>query len=178
MSWSDPQKIVVSPPTFKLAGSTGNTFKVVGSGAAATKYYNLTSFSLTVPTTWTRTGSGQSGFTATLRAKSGYVSHMDVEKVRGRGARSLTDWASALASVVRAGGAVGTVAQRVVALPGGNAVYLAFAAKGPKGQLTEYVDYFFDAGSTAYALGFETQPSLASAYAQAFTRIAQSLRHK
>jgi hypothetical protein len=105
------------------------------------------------------------------------VSHLEVEKVRGRGSLSVTSWANALASVARVG-AVGTVAQRVVTLPGGSAVYLAFAAKGPKGQLTEYVDYFFDAGSVAYAVGFETQPSLASTYASSFAKIAQSFRHK
>ena len=182
MSWSDPERIVVSPPTFKLAGSTGNTFKVVGgsSGAkkTATKYYNLTDFSLSVPTTWTRTSTGQSVFLATIHAKSGYVTHMDVEKVRGRGSLSLAAWANALAATARAGGAVGTIAQRVLALPGGNAVYLAFAAKDAKGKLTEYVDYFFDAGKVAYGMGFETLTSLIPAYGPTFTKIAQSFRHK
>ena len=36
MSWSDPQKLVVSPPTFTVAAPKGNTFKVVGGGTAAT----------------------------------------------------------------------------------------------------------------------------------------------
>jgi hypothetical protein len=177
MSWSDPQKIVVSPPSFKLAGSTGNTFKVVGTTkkkTAATKYYSLTSFSLSVPATWTRTSSSQSVFSA----KSGSATTLGVAKVLGRGSLSLTAWANALAASARASGAVGTVAQRVVSLPGGNAVYLAFAGKNTKGKLTEYIDYFFDAGSVAYGMGFETQPSLASTYAPTFAKIAQSFRHK
>jgi hypothetical protein len=177
MSWSDAQKIVVSPPTFKLAGSTGNTFKVVGGGSAA-KFYNLTSFSLSVPTTWTRTSASQSVFSATLRAKSGYVTTLGVGKVLGRGSLSLAAWANALAASARRGGAVGTIAQRVLSLPGGNAVYLAFAGKDSKGKLTEYVDYFFDAGAVAYGMGFETQPSLASTYSSTFTKIAKSFRHK
>ncbi|HYA09749.1 MAG TPA: hypothetical protein VEG24_09150, partial [Gaiellaceae bacterium] len=32
MSWSDPQKIIVAPPTFKIAPPTGNKFKIVGNG--------------------------------------------------------------------------------------------------------------------------------------------------
>jgi hypothetical protein len=172
----------VSPPTFKLAGSTGATFKVVGSGSTAkttaTKYYNLTGFSLSMPTSWTKTSSGQSSFAATIRSKSGYVTRMGVSKVQGRGARSLTEWATALASSARAAGAVGTVAQRVVNLPGGNAVYLAFAAKDRQGRLVELVDYFFDAGSAAYGMGFVTLTSLVPTYQATFSKVAQSFRHK
>ncbi|HEY2372013.1 MAG TPA: hypothetical protein VGH82_05660 [Gaiellaceae bacterium] len=182
MSWSDAQKLVVSPPTFKLADSTGTTFKFVGSGSTAkktaTKYYNMTGFSLSVPTTWTKTSSGQSSFVATTRSKSGYVTRMSVSKVQGRGARSLTEWASALAASARAAGAVGTVAQRVVSLPGGNAVYLAFAAKNQQGKLVEVVYYFVDAGSAAYGMGFVTLTSLVPSYQAMFTKIAQSFRHK
>jgi hypothetical protein len=103
---------------------------------------------------------------------------MDVEKVRGRGSLSLTAWADALAASARLRGAVGTVAQRVVSLPGGNAVYLAFAAKDTKGRLAELVEYFFDAGATAYGMGFETLSSLVPQYRASFTKIAQSFRAK
>jgi predicted enzyme related to lactoylglutathione lyase len=180
MSWSDPEKIVVSPPTFKLEGSAGTTFKVVGGTTkTASKFYNMTGFSLSVPTTWTRANTGTlSVFAASTRAKSGYVTHMDVEKVRGRGSLSLTAWADALAASARLRGAVGTVAQRVVSLPGGNAVYLAFAAKDTKGRLAELVEYFFDAGATAYGMGFETLSSLVPQYRASFTKIAQSFRAK
>src|SRR6185437_2039985 len=106
MSWSDPQKIVVSPPTFKLAGTTGATFKVVGSGStakktAAAKSYTLTGFSLSVPTTWTRTSTGQSSFAATIRSKGGAVTQVGVGKVSGRGSLSLAAWANALAASAR-----------------------------------------------------------------------------
>jgi hypothetical protein len=181
MSWSEPEKLVVSPPTFKVVGSTGNTFKVVGSGSkaktTATSYYSLPDFSLSIPTSWTRTSSSQSSFAATVRAKSGYVTHMGVAKVKGRGSAGLAEWASELAANARAAGAVGTIAQRVVTLPGGNAVYLAFAAR-VKGQLVELVDYFFDAGKAAYGMGFVTLTSLVPTYEATFTKIARSFRHK
>ena len=122
MSWSDTQKLVVAPPTFSVAGSTGNTFKVVGSGSTtkktSTKSYSLTSFSLSVPTTWKRTGTGRSVFSATVRQGNGYVTHLSVSKVNGRGSLSLAAWANALAAGARAKGA-GSLTQRVVSLPGG-----------------------------------------------------------
>ena len=74
--------------------------------------------------------------------------------MRGRGSLSLAAWANALAASARAGGAVGTVAQRVVSLPGGSAVYLAFAGKNAKGKLIAAHMLEAASGDIAFADGW------------------------
>lgn len=186
MSWSDPQKIVVSPPTFKVAGSTGNTFKVVGSGstakkAAAATYYDLGSFSLRMPAGWKRIAVSGVPFGASTRSSGGYVTKLGVGQNPGRGNLTLTQWKDVLVAEARAKGAVGTIQSAILSEPGGTAVYVAFEAKnqqGAKGRPSTVVEYNFDAGAASYRLLYETLTSLEPQYRATFTRIARSFRHK
>jgi hypothetical protein len=186
MSWSDPQKIVVSPPTFKVAGSSGSTFKVVGGGStasktAATTYYNLGSFSLRMPAGWKRITIGDLPFGASTRSSSGYVTELGVGQNRARGSLTLDQWKNVLVEEARLKGAVGTIRSAILTEPGGTAVYVAFEAKnqkGAKGRLSTVVEYNFDAGAVSYRLLYETLASLEPQYRATFTKIAQSFRHK
>jgi len=185
MSWSDPQKLVVSPPTFKVTGSAGNTFKVVGDGSAsktaATAYYNLGSFSLRMPAGWKRISISGLPFGASTRSSSGYVTKLGVGQNRGRGTLTLGRWKDALVAEARIKGAVGTIQSAIVSEPGGTAVYVAFEAKnqqGAKGRLSTIVEYNFDAGAVSYRLLYDTLTSLEPHYRATFTKIARSFRHK
>jgi hypothetical protein len=180
MSWSDPQKIVVAPPTFEIAGSTGNTFKVVGSGTT-TKYYDLGTFSLRMPAGWKRITVSGIPFGASTRSSDGYATKLAVGRNSGRGTLTVGQWKNLLVQEARAKGAVGTIQSAIVSEPGGTAVYIAFEAKnqqGSKGRLSTVVEYNFDAGAVSYRLLYETLTSLEPQYRATFTKIAQSFRHK
>jgi len=171
MSWSDPAKLVVAAPKFKIVGGStaapSAKSKVKASAGATTKY-NLGTFSLSVPSSWTQTSTAGSLFAA-KSATTGAA----VAKESARGSRTLAAWAQALVVYAESMGATG-VKSNVVHEPGGTAIHLSFLASGGKLWIEEYD---FDAGSVSYRLLVDGPPSAAAANRAVAARIAASFRH-
>jgi hypothetical protein len=193
MGWSDPQKIVVSPPRFSVVSAPTQkppTFKVVGGStkapakkksttAATGAFYDLGSFSLTMPPGWKRISVNGAPFAASTRSSNGYVTKLAVAQNSARGKLTFDQWKQFLVQEAELQGAVGTIQSAILPEPGGTAVYLAFEAKnleGAKGKLSTVVEYDFDAGAVSYRLVYVTLTSLEPMYRAAFTQIARSFR--
>jgi hypothetical protein len=168
MSWSDPAKLVVAPPKFKLVG--GSTSAAPTKPAAATaasaglRTVSGAGFTIGIPTAWTR-GPG-SQFNYDDPAKSVAVHE---QKTWGRGSMSLTQWASYLKTKAKP---LSTTSAVVTLSAAAAAVRLDF---GPAGKPTA-IEYFVDAGSSSYMFAFTGSASPLVAERPIISKMMASLR--
>ena len=173
MSWSDPVKLVVAKPKFKLVGGTTPVTPSKGGKANSTALkYNAGGVALTLPAGWTKQTVSGSLFAAT----HGPDTSVAIAKNTGRGTLSLAQWSQALVADAKNKGAI-DLQSTTVKEPGGTAVYLSFQWTNKAGKKHSMHEYFFDAGSASYALVLDTTTSLDPSFRSAFTRIAASFRH-
>ena len=175
MSWSDPAKIFVAKPTFKIVGGASSSKakapKAVSAPAAGMKRVSGDSFRMDVPTSWQRFVLKDSIVTFAYldpTARNSLHANVNVLRGSGRAGRSFAQWSSDLAAQLRT--AVGVAPSvSVVTLPAGRAVRLA-ATASVKGLSIRVVQYHVDAGSIVYAVTFECSAASYSSYAAAFAK--------
>ncbi len=167
MSWSDPVKLVVATPKFKIVGGTSASSSSTSTVKATALRYSAGGVSLTLPAGWTKqTVSG-----ALFAAARGTGTTATLAKKAGRGALSLAQWTQALVADAKNKGALG-LQSKTVKEPGGTAVYLSYQWTDTKGKKHSMRQYAFDAGASSYFLQLDTTTSASS-----FAQIAASFRH-
>jgi hypothetical protein len=194
MSWSDPQQIVVSRPTFSIVGGTateGTTSYRVPAGG----------FSISVPSTWAgvdRTTAGRA-----LKSKPALVAYLGpklkslasggsslrfvaydptgstvstalvVQASADRSANTHNAWVQNVIAQARSLGSSVQCAQ--VALPSGPSVRCKYTGRA-QGRTEAAVVYFIQHRGGTYSLTFTSAPGAAAAKAPVFARAARSLR--
>ena len=167
MSWSDPVKLVVAKPTFKVVGSHA-VDGLAGEGEASTVLkYNAGGVSLTLPAGWTKQ-------TITRRAirrrpRRRHDGHPREEGRPGRAEPRTVDAGPRRGAMNK--GALGLKSQTVKE-PGGTAVYLSYQWTDTKGKKHSTRQYSFD-GAASYFLVLDTT----TASRRPFTQIAAGFRH-
>ena len=173
MSWSDPVKLVVAKPKFKVVGgSTAVTPSKGGKANSTALTYNAGGVALSLPAGWTKHTMSGTLFAATHGADT----NVTLAKKAGRGALSLAQWSQALVADAKNKGAL-NLQSTTVKEPGGTAVYLSFQWTNNAGKKHSMREYFFDAGPASYFLLLDTTTSLEPSFRSSFTRIAASFRH-
>ncbi|MGZ4395025.1 MAG: hypothetical protein ACXVZ2_06665 [Gaiellaceae bacterium] len=194
MSWSDPQQIVVSKPTFTIVGGTatiGTTSYRVSAGG----------FSVSVPSTWAGIDRRSAG--AALKTKPALVAYLGPKlKSLASGGSSLrfvaydpagsavstalvvqaasepssythSAW---LQNVTRQARSLGSSVQCAqVSLPAGPSLRCTYAGK-TQGRTESAVVYFLQHRGATYSLTFTSSPGAAHAKAPVFARAARSFR--
>jgi len=193
MSWSTPEPIVVSKPTFAIVGGTslGTTSYRVPSGG----------FSISVPSTWAGVDRKAAG--VALRTKPALVAYLG-PKLKGlaSGSSSLrfvaydatgstvstalvvqayadptaytrSAWLRSVTAQARKLG--GSVKCAQVSLPAGPSVRCTYAGKAA-GHAESAVVYFLQHRGGTYSLTFTSAPGAAHAKAPVFARAARSFR--
>lgn len=194
MSWSDPQQIVVSKPTFAIVGGTatiGTTAYRVSAGG----------FSVSVPSSWS--GVDRSSAAVALRTKPSLVAYVGpklktlaaagsslkfvaydpsgssvstalvVQASADRNAYSRSAWLQSVTARARSLGSSVSCAQ--VSLPAGPSVRCTYTGKAQGRTETAVVYYLAHRGGT-YSLTFTSSPGAAHAKAPVFARAARSFR--
>jgi hypothetical protein len=159
LSWSDVQKVVSSPPTFKVV-SDGDT--------PQTKEIRLASagFAIRVPKSWsggsrsTQSSSGGARFTPLgsgslrLTAREGKQAALFVQSAPNRSVTSHAAWSRrTIAALKNVRGRMGAPACTNVSLPGGAAVRCALSLRVAGGTQTSVV-YALQHRNTTYTLTF------------------------
>ena len=194
MSWSDPQQIVVTKPTFAIVGgtaATGTTTHRVPAGG----------FSISVPSSWAGVDRTTAG--VALKSKPALVAYLGPKlKSLASGGSSLrfvaydaTGSTVSTALVVQASADRGTythdawvrnvIAQAralgrsvqctQVSLPAGPSVRCTYTGKA-RGRTEAAVVYFLQHRGGTYSLTFTSSPGAAAAKAHVFAAAARSLR--
>ncbi|HEY2543400.1 MAG TPA: hypothetical protein VGH92_10150, partial [Gaiellaceae bacterium] len=176
MSWSDPAKLVVAAPKFKLIGGTTTAptkTETKPNPASAMTAYTGTGFAISLPSGWT-SGKTQAG--ASFAAKHGAQTNLAVAQQPGRGSQSLAQWEQTLVALAKSKGAT-AVTSSLVKEPGGNAVYLAFhAANQTNVKAATLEEYYFDAGTKAYLVIFDMPSSAEPGLRADIAKIVASFR--
>ena len=198
MSWSDPQAIVATKPTFSIvrdATSVGTkSFRVPAGG-----------FSISVPSSWDGVSRSTAGaalkneprLAARLGAKLkslasgasalrfvGYDSRgasisttLSVQASADRGAYAHSAWVKrAIAEAKKLENRVGPVACAQVSLPAGAGVRCALAVRAQGGGNEAAVLYFLRHRNATYSLTFTSSPAARAANARLFAAAARSFR--
>lgn len=150
MSWSDPAKIVVAKPQFKVVGigsAPKPAAKPKAKPASAYKTVKGTGFSMQVPSSWVSQSSGGFGY------GDGKVNVVATISASERAGRSYADWASALAAQLKSSGS-GAVSTGVVQLGPGKAIRVTTTFN--KKSVLEYV---LDQGNIEYVIAFSGAPA-------------------
>ncbi|HVN61517.1 MAG TPA: hypothetical protein VMT59_09630 [Gaiellaceae bacterium] len=193
MSWSDPQQIVVSKPTFTIVGGTatiGTTSYRVSAGG----------FSVSVPSTWAGVDRHSAG--AALKTKPALVAYLGPKlKSLASGGSSLrfvaydpsgSSVSTALVvqatsdpsythsawvqKMTRQAGTLGSsVRCAQVSLPAGPSLRCTYTGKA-QGRTESAVVYFLQHRGATYSLTFTSSPGAAHAKAPVFSRAARSFR--
>ncbi|HZQ89802.1 MAG TPA: hypothetical protein VFA42_07320 [Gaiellaceae bacterium] len=173
MSWSDPAKIVVSPPKFKLVAGSTTAVPKKAKVASGLRTASGTGFSMGIPPTWTRQTLKDSVVSFAYRNPLTKTNVVEVGS-SGRGSRTMAQWAADLKVEARAGtGATPTSA--IVTLPAAPAVRLLFTRTVGGTKLVQ-VQYSVDGGSTAYTFTFTATAAHYVADQATFARMIASLR--
>jgi hypothetical protein len=128
MSWSDPAKLVVSKPVFKIVGGAPKAKQPAPAarkkaGTPATKRISATGFTIDVPSTWQRYTDPSAPTAVAYRDRTHTVSvEIDSTTI------SYQQTAAAILSTFEAAGVKATSSD--VTLPAGKAVYVSAAVKG------------------------------------------------
>ncbi len=193
MTWSDPQQIVVSKPTFTI----------VGGSAIGTTSYRVPAggFSVSVPSTWA--GVDRRGAGTALKTKPALVAYLGpklkslasgssslrfvaydpsgstvstalvVQATAAQNAYTTSAW---LASVARQARTLGSsVSCARVSLPAGPSLRCTYTGKA-QGRTESAVVYFLQHRGGTYSLTFTSTPGAAHAKAPVFAGAARSFR--
>jgi len=174
MSWSDPAKLVVSAPKFKLVtppkpATASKKAKV----AAGLRTVSGTGFSIGVPTSWASQTIKDSVASFVYRNPVTKTNVVEVGS-SGRGSRTMAQWAADLEVELRSG-TDATPTSSIVTLPAGQAVRLVLTRTVGGAKIVQ-VQYAVDGGSTAYTFTFTATAAHYSADRLTFTRMMSSLR--
>ena len=153
---------------------------VVAPASAATSLKPVRSgkFSMRVPTAWkARTNVGTLALiAASTRPEGGFFTNANVIAGAPRAGAPITEWRSDLvAQLRRAGLVIGKPRSRVVRLPAGRAVEIAFGGS-LSGHKLRWLTYAYDAGAKAYILTFTTAASQYARNAPLFRRLSRTVR--
>jgi len=153
---------------------------VVAPASAATnlKPVRAGTFSMRVPTAWkaqTKVGT-LALIAASTRPEGGFFTNANVIAGAPRAGAPITEWRSDLvAQLRRAGLVIGKPRSRVVRLPAGRAVEIAFGGS-LSGRKLRWLTYAYDAGAKAYILTFTTAASQYARNAPLFRRLSRTVR--
>jgi hypothetical protein len=176
MSWSDPAKLVVAKPKFKIVVAATPSKKAAPkkkAAASALKTITSAGFSMGVPTRWVKKTLPDSVATFVYADPTTGANVVEVTG-NGRGSRTIAQWETDLKSELAS--AVGiTPTATLVTLPAGPAVRLSFTHTVGGKTITQ-VQYVVDAGETAYTVTFTSIPSRYALDAPTFARMIASLR--
>jgi hypothetical protein len=175
MSWSDPAKLVVAAPRFKLVGAPPSARTKVAAKktvASGLRMLGGAGFTMGVPTAWARVTLKDSVVTFAYRDPVTYTNVVEVS-TSGRGTRTMAQWeADQKAEVAAATGA--TPSASLITLAAGRAVKLTTTLTS-KGQKVTQVQYVVDGGATAYTFTFTTTAARYSTDAPTFAKMIASL---
>jgi hypothetical protein len=154
MSWSDPAKLVVVKPRFKIVGGSAPKAKKTAtpktpSGPA--KGYTLvkgTGYSLELPTDWKRSGTTGFQYTDALGKANVFATISASE----RSGRTYAAWADALATQLQDSGS-GPVSTAVVQLAAGKGIRLTTTVT-KNGTTKSVLEYVVDKGNIEYIVAF------------------------
>lgn len=177
MSWSEPQKIVATRPTFAVVGESG-----ADRSTSATRTLSAASagFSIKVPTSFRKSARATASAAATFRplgvrgSKLRLAAHesgraaLFVQTAPDGTTLSQDAWVRRATAAAKAAGASSCVR---ISLPAGTGVRCTAIANGQAAVL-----YQLQHRSTTYALTFAGRPSRRSADAVRFAAAARSLR--
>jgi hypothetical protein len=184
MSWSDPAKLVVAKPQFKIVGGASSpakatkpqTGKTSATPAAGLKRAAGDGFRMDVPTSWQRVTLKDSVVTFAYRdpnVRNAFRANVNILRGSGRAGRSFASWTADLAAQLRSVVSA-TPSTSIVTLPAGRAVRLVATAPA-NGHPLRVLQYYVDAGSKAYVVTFECSAASYSSYAATFAKSITSL---
>jgi hypothetical protein len=180
MSWSDPARLVVAKPKFKIVVPTTTSKKAAPKKKAAAKAVvsvlkSITSagFSMGVPTRWVKKTIPDSVATFVYADPTTGTNVVEVTGA-GRGSRTTAQWESDLTSELTSALGV-TPTAALVTLPAGPAVRLTFN-RTVSGKPITQIQYVVDAGETAYTFTFTTNPSRYAVDTSTFAKMIASLK--
>jgi hypothetical protein len=183
MSWSDPAKLVVSAPKFKIVsgGAPAASSKPAKRSAPAktsspTSVSGLTravgtGFTLSVPSAWKEVTLKDSIATFVYRspvARNSFYANVNVLQGSGRAGRAYAQWASDLAAQFRTSTGIAP-STAIVTLPAGKAVRLTASGTAGSARVT-MLQYVIDAGATAYLVTYESSSASYPSYAPLFAK--------
>jgi len=148
------------------------------SAAPGLKPVRAGKFSMRVPTAWkAQTNVGTLALVAaSTRPEGGFFTNANVIAGAPRAGAPITEWRSDLvAQLRRAGLVIGKPRSRVVRLPAGRAVEIAFGGS-LSGRKLRWLTYAYDAGAKAYILTFTTAASQYARNAPLFRRLSRTVR--
>jgi hypothetical protein len=179
MSWSDPAKLVVAAPKFKLVGTTApkpaavKTKTKAVSSTSGLKTAGGLGFTVGVPSGWSHQTLKDSVASFFYVNKATGTNVVEVSS-SGRGTRTMAQWEADLKQELSsAAGVVPSAA--LVTLPAGNAVRL-FLTHVVKGVKLVQVQYVVDGGANAYAFTFTSTGARYAADAPTFAKMIASLK--
>jgi hypothetical protein len=135
-------------------------------------------FSMRVPVAWkAQTNVGTIALiAASTKPEGGFFTNANVIAGAPRAGAPITQWRTDLvAQLRRAGLVVGKPRSRVVRLPAGRAVEIAFGGS-LSGRKLRWLTYAYDAGAKAYILTFTTAASQYARNAPLFRRLSRTVR--
>jgi hypothetical protein len=170
MSWSDPARLLVAKPSFKIIGGGASSKsakapKAVSSPAAGMKRVSGDGFGIDVPANWQRVTLQDSIVTLLYRDPT-HRADVNVLRGTGRAGRSFTKWSADLAAQLKQSLGV-TPSASIVTLPAGKAVRL-IATTQSKGGPSAVISYYVDGGSSVYVVTFAAVASAYPSYAATF----------
>ena len=179
MSWSDPQRLDVTRPTFAVvSGGASTGLKSIRVPAGG--------FSLRLPASWnssSRTTSGSAlapialkGATQRLTARDPRGAALSVHSASDRGVIARSSWARrAKATAGALSGRVGAVRCSAASLPAGAGLRCTTSVRGSHGA-QPVVLYLIQHRGATYTLAFTSLASRKAASAPAFAAVARSFR--
>jgi hypothetical protein len=178
MSWSDPAKLVVAQPKFKIVAgtTTGTSAKKKAVKTVTTTALRTAAgagFTMSVPTNWTVVATKDSlASFAYVNAKT--RSSVNVLSSSGRAGRTMAQWEGDLKSeLATATGASPTAT--LVTLPAGSAVRLTLSVTSG-GKTIDEVQYAVDAGNIAYTVTFGSLDANYKSDAGTFAKMIASFK--
>lgn len=183
MSWSDPARLVVAKPSFKIIGGrpSAKPAKPASSSrptapstpAGGMRRATGDGFTLDLPATWTSIAAKDSLLTFFYKDPAGRA-NVNVLRASGRAGRSFAQWSADLVAqdkdVVHV-----TPSASVVTLPGGRAVRLDLTDKFRSTPIRE-IQYVVDAGPIAYIVTFAAPAASYASEAALFGRMIATFR--
>jgi hypothetical protein len=176
MSWSDPAKLVVAAPKFKLVGTTSPApTKVAAKKTAASglRMFAGQGFTMGVPNGWTHRTLKDSVASFFYVNKATGTNVVEIS-ASGRGTRTVTQWENDLA-LESASAAHTTPSTALVTFAAGKAVKLTLS-RVVGGKKIVQVQYIVDGGPTAYGFTFTTTAARFAADAPTFAKMMASLK--
>jgi len=180
MSWSDPAKLVVAAPKFKLVvtptASKPAAIKTKTKAAASTnglKTFSGLGFSMGVPSGWSHQTIKDSVASFVYVNAATRTNVVEVSS-SGRGTRTMAQWEADLRQEL-ASGSGATPSAALVTLPAGKAVRLV-VTHVVKGVKLVQVQYVVDGGANAYAFTFTSTAARYAVDASTFAKMIGSLK--